>query len=168
MFIPQAKTTETNFFNIANPMKFHYISRGVCLVDDCVLLAKAVGATNTFLPGGHIEFAENAMDALEREIFEELGVKARVQNFLGAVEHCYDASSRDNHEINLVFSFDSDELSTSTVDPTSNESHLEFFWCPISHLGRHNLLPPPIAGLFTKPTQHWGSTLDRKHNENNA
>ena len=53
---------------------FHHLARGIVLRDGKVLLARAIGHQNTFLPGGHIEFGESAKDALKREVFEELGL----------------------------------------------------------------------------------------------
>ena len=143
-------------------MRFHYITRGVCLVQNSVLLAQEIGASNTFLPGGHIELGENAMDALQREVLEEIGVACVVQEFLGAVEHVYRGPNPKNHEINLVFRFSSESLCDNQTNPESKESHLRFFWCDIAELTNHNLLPPPMIGLFNKSPLHWASTIQRQ------
>lgn len=66
---------------------FHHLARGIFIKDKKVLLAKAEGYNNTFLPGGHIEFGESAKEALVREIVEELGIESIVVNFIGLVEH---------------------------------------------------------------------------------
>ncbi len=142
-------------------MKRHYIARGLCVANDCVLLAKDVNATNTFLPGGHIEFGENAMDALEREILEEIGVVAHARGFVGAVEHFYESGGAENHEINLVFAFESKELADPNVDPLSKESHLVFFWCPKTDLDQHNLLPSALLEIIDNSSQHWASTIPK-------
>jgi 8-oxo-dGTP diphosphatase len=39
---------------------FHHLARGIIIDGDKVLLARAVGHKNTFLPGGHVEFGESA------------------------------------------------------------------------------------------------------------
>ena len=54
-------------------MEFHYRVRGIIIVDGKVLLAHQIEASNTFLPGGHIESGEGAQAALVRELYEETG-----------------------------------------------------------------------------------------------
>ena len=67
-------------------MKFHFLARGIILEKGKVLLAHQKGAENTFLPGGHIEIGEKVELALVREIKEEIGGKAIIKQFIGAVE----------------------------------------------------------------------------------
>lgn len=148
-------------------MRFHYIARGVCQVGNSVLLAQEIGATNTFLPGGHIETGENAMDALTREIREEMGLGCTVQAFLGAFEHTWRGPNPEHHEINLVFRFASESLTNTSANPESNESHLRFFWCDVSEIQHANLLPPPLIGLFQSPPLNWASTIPRSESDHN-
>ena len=61
---------------------FHHLARGIFLRDGKVLLARAMGHKNTFLPGGHIEFGESSKDALKREVLEELGIACEVGQFI--------------------------------------------------------------------------------------
>jgi 8-oxo-dGTP diphosphatase len=57
----------------------HILARAVILgPQDQILLAQAVGQSNTFLPGGHLDPREGLQEALVREIDEELGLAARV------------------------------------------------------------------------------------------
>lgn len=74
---PNVSKINTNYKNVG----------GIFIKDNKVLLARVRGYSNTFLPGGHIEFGESAKDALKREIEEELGVSCAVGSFLGVVEH---------------------------------------------------------------------------------
>lgn len=103
---------------------FHYLTRALIMDKGKVLVAKAKGASNTFLPGGHIEFGEKAEEALVREIDEELGQDAIVKNFRGAVEHTWMEESV-NFEVNLVFDVEISGIS-SDEPPSSREGYLSF------------------------------------------
>jgi len=143
-------------------IQFHYLVRGVIFADDKLLLAHQIGASNTFLPGGHVGSGERADVALVREIYEEIGMKAVVKRFVGVVEHVYPEDRLDNHEINLIFEAQIPELDSSKP-LKSLEGHLEFLWADPSTLEKHNLLPYPmiecIANWSDDRNGYWGSTL---------
>ena len=141
-------------------MKFHYLARGIIFVNGKVLLAHQKGADNTFLPGGHIDMGEKADTALIREIGEEIGMTASINQFIGAVECAWTEKGQVNHEINLVFEVCISDLD-SKEPPKSQESHLEFMWVGSAELKAHNLLPSPlIECLMTWECgyhAYWGS-----------
>ena len=141
--------------------QFHYLVRGIIRNEDYVLLAHAKGADNTFLPGGHVELGEKAVDALSREIFEEINMTPEIGRFIGAVEAFWlDGDSR-NYEINLIFDVMVEGLSRSHA-PCSCESHLEFLWVHVDDLHKHNLLPEPMIECIQTSgngAPYWNSTL---------
>ncbi|WHY71184.1 NUDIX domain-containing protein [Fictibacillus enclensis] len=126
---------------------FHNLARAVIIKNNKILLAKAIGTTNTFLPGGHIEFGESAKDALERELTEELGIKPKVGKLLGLVEHKWEKQDILHCEINQVFEVESDELDSNDF-PVSRESHITFFWSKADKLDANNLQPYPFRDLL--------------------
>jgi ADP-ribose pyrophosphatase YjhB (NUDIX family) len=138
--------------------------RGVAVRDGKLLVCQSRGAANTYLPGGHVEWREQATDSLVREIREELGVEARVNEFLGAVEHTFIQKGARHCEINLVFRMDVPELDPD-VTPDACEDWIAFRWIPLSRLGRHHLEPWPLRKLIPEwirggvAAARWGSTL---------
>jgi len=143
-------------------MKFHYLVRGICLIENRVLLAREIGASNTFLPGGHVEIGEKAEDALVREIQEEFGKYANIKRHVGAIEHQWPEEAPDNHEINLLFEIEISNIDMS-MNPASLEPHLEFVWADINSLGSLNLQPAPlqryISDSFRSSCSFWASTI---------
>ncbi len=127
--------------------------------DGKVLVARAKGTQNTFLPGGHIEIGEKAEVALAREIKEEIGKDAKVKGFLGAIENEW---GNVHFEINLLFMVDIEDLSSAKTCE-SQEAHLEFLWLRPEQLKEFNLLPEPAIGLIHNLEHQaqgfWGSTL---------
>jgi 8-oxo-dGTP diphosphatase len=143
--------------------RFHYLCRGIIRANGMVLLAHQKGADNTFLPGGHIEFREQAEVALIREIKEEIGKKAVIKGFVGAVEAGWQEQEQTNHEINLIFEVAVSDLDSS-LPPDSLEDHLEFIWSQPEDLRKHNLLPEPMIDCITGLKHHyhgyWGSYFE--------
>jgi len=143
------------------------IARGACVKEGHVLLCHTKGARNTYLPGGHVEFEEQANCALEREICEELGVLSTAGRFLGAVEHAYGSGHRRTAEINLVFEVDIPSLRPGKV-VVSKEDYIEFVWVPVADLSRSHLEPAVLRRILrdwiaaTTGPERWASTMAAK------
>ncbi len=138
--------------------------RGVCVKKGQLLVCQSKGAANTYLPGGHVEWNESAVVALKREMLEELGVKAGVRDFLGAVEHTFLQKGKRHCEINLMFAMTIPTLSPGKI-PEACEDWINFKWIPLSALGRNHLEPWPLRKLIAGWMQakgkvpRWGSTI---------
>lgn len=116
------------------------IARAVCVKENKLLLCKAKNINWYYFPGGHVEFGEPAKAALARELKEELGVTAEVQDFLGAAENAYQRDGTVIHELNLVFA-----CSVPDTNLQSRESHLEFFWISLDDARNVSTKPEHLA-----------------------
>lgn len=82
---------------------------GVCWRDGALLLVHQVApgpaAGLWTLPGGGIEFGEHPTDAVIREVREETGLEAQVQELLAVHDNTYDLGDGvERHGIRLLFS----------------------------------------------------------------
>ena len=66
-------------------------------------MCRNIAAGYLYLPGGHIEFAEPASEALRRELLEETNQKIAVGPLLLTTESTFHDGQSDHHEINLIF-----------------------------------------------------------------
>lgn len=128
-------------------MQIELLARAVIVKNHHILIAHSIGASNTFLPGGHVQYGEAIKIALVRELREELGVQAEVGMYLGAIEHTWLDNAEVHHEINHCFSVDLPGFHADSA-LESLEPHLEFFWVKTSELKGSNLEPAPLRSLL--------------------
>ncbi|GAA4899253.1 NUDIX domain-containing protein [Streptomonospora salina] len=130
------------------------IARAVIRRDGQLLVARQRTKSWSFLPGGHVEPGERVEAALVREVREELGAEAKIERFLGAVEHGYIEDDATRHEINLVF-----EVAITDVEPASQEDHLEFHWLDVNQLPDADVRPGALKSALVSagddPTPFW-------------
>lgn len=76
------------------------------------------------LPGGHIDFGENIVAGLQREIQEELGVRIKVGDPFAAFDYTNDVKG--SHSVQVIYF-------ATLIDPPENitlnfEDHSEYAW----------------------------------------
>ncbi|MDO6708544.1 NUDIX domain-containing protein [Photobacterium sp. 1_MG-2023] len=132
-------------------MTLHYSSRALIQIADQVLLVKRVGDSLSFLPGGHVDFAEAASATVAREIFEETGLEARIGALIGVAEN--DWVEGDQHQTEIALIFRATLVGrTEALPVVSREPHLEFFWARLSELDSYALHPVALRGILRAGT----------------
>jgi ADP-ribose pyrophosphatase YjhB (NUDIX family) len=116
--------------------KLHILARGIIKDGSKLLVCK--NNTNTFLPGGHLEFGENLTKTLEREINEELGLECIVEKYIGCMESIWEEENIYNQEINHIFLV---KGITQKNEMKSKEKHIKFFWIEVKDMEKENFLP---------------------------
>lgn len=135
------------------------IARAVVIGNNKLLLCRKVGAPWYFLPGGHVEFGEEAKTALAREIKEELGVEETVGDFIGIVENIFAQEGKERHEINLIF-----DVSVEETNPSSREDHIEFVWIGKEELDKEEIYPVALKNSILQWVENkklfWTSNME--------
>ena len=132
------------------------IARAILWKDDALLVnanhnAKT-GEDYVALPGGHVDPGEHCVQALQREIEEELAAKCQIGDLQFVSENIY-AGRRQNesqrHELTLVFAGTiGGEGTRADGTIASPEKDKNFRWLPKSELANANLLPADIKAFL--------------------
>ncbi len=151
--------TPTYHHPMAHKNQSELIARGLILHQSHALMCRNTKSNFYYLPGGHIEFAEPAADALKRELQEEAAVDITVGPLLLTTENTFNDGKQDHHEINLVFHVEqlngvklaatgSSTESTSSGDLRpeieSQESGIDFDWIDLAAVADMDIRPLQI------------------------
>jgi len=121
------------------------IARAIIENNRKILVCKGKKKNYYYFPGGHVEFGENAKEALKREIKEELGLDAKIGAFVGVSEHLFTQKNKDRHEINLVF-----KVKIRDTKIESKEDSLDFSCFDKKQLKQENVLPKALKEAILK------------------
>ena len=106
---------------------------------------KKTGEKYVALPGGHVDPGEHCVEALKREIEEELAAQCEVGELLFVTENIYPGREKDEkqrHELTLFFAATiSGEKTGEDGKIYSPEKWKNFHWLREDELAGANLLP---------------------------
>ncbi|MFH1657216.1 MAG: NUDIX domain-containing protein [bacterium] len=125
--------------------EFEICVRGIIQKQDKILLCKRKDRNYYFLPGGHVDFGENAKEALIRELKEELNISLQGVSFVGGMENIFQEDGLKKHEFNLVYS-----VKTNSARDKSVEDHLDFFFFDIKRFAEEKVLPVALKEQVLK------------------
>jgi 8-oxo-dGTP pyrophosphatase MutT (NUDIX family) len=127
--------------------------------EDCILVIEAndqVKGETFYRPlGGGIEFGETSLDAVKREIREEIGAEITDLEYLGVLENIFTYDGEPGHEIVQIydgrFLNDSLYLVAQIQGVESNGVPMTVLWKPLSYFSaRHPLYPSGLMNLLQK------------------
>lgn len=125
------------------------IARAILIKDGALLVNgnsnKKTGERYVALPGGHVDPGESCIDALKREIEEELAATCEVGELAFVTEDIYPGREKDEkarHELTLFYQATiSGEKTRADGTIESPESWKNFHWLPLGDIAEANLLP---------------------------
>ena len=123
---------------------------GIAVHDGNLLVEQDVRHGFCFVPGGRVEYGENAVEALARELREELGEEATIGRLILVADNLFELDGDWFQEASLYFLVEfAPDSSVFDRDGTfeGGESGTVFQWVPLNELEQANLLPPFLRQL---------------------
>ena len=121
---------------------------GILITRDGLLLVKCDGIKDYLLPGGKLEPGESDLDALRRELLEELNITPRDPGFFGEYEHeVCPPEAAETHGVSVrayVAGFDGEPV-------PDLEEVLEIAWASMADLESGKYRLNPILRNFIVP-----------------
>jgi len=118
-----------------------------------VLLNRYGGDDFWALPGGSVEVGEFSSDALEREVFEEVGVTVACGRLLWVIENLFDY--RGTHYTEFGFYYEAAWPAGAAINEgefAGAEAEQFFRWCDLAEVATIDLRPSglkvPLLGLM--------------------
>ncbi len=147
-----------------NNQKFIYRVACLFIKDGKVLLHRAEMDDFYALAGGSVEFGETSVEAIEREMKEELGATVKILRLVWVAENFFEYQTRECHEIGLYYlaEFTSDSKKFYSLDEfegVESESiqdqqfKLHFKWISLDDLNNFEIKPTFLkTGLLDIPS----------------
>lgn len=134
--------------------RFSYRAAGVAIDGGCALLHRTVGEDFWALPGGRVEFGETSIDALTREMREELGLSVQIGRLLWVAESFLVDGGLCVHGIGLYYAMElpGDFANRAPFEVVDGQNRLVFAWHPLTDLAGLTVYPPFLRkGLVSLP-----------------
>lgn len=145
-------------FDVGNTC-FNYRVAGIALRANQVLLNRAEDQSFWFLPGGRVEMGETAIEALRREMQEEVQAEVEVGRLLWINENFFKGGEKLYHELGFYYlmSFATDSSAYCADEPffaQEGQTRMVFQWFSLDELDHVRLYPSfLVQGLRTLPEQ---------------
>lgn len=140
------------------------IARAIITHKDHILLTTVTESNKDFasdlyfLPGGHVDYKESAIDALKRELHEEMGVTVTYLEFAGALECTWDRKGKVYHELDLIYKVQLPNLDLENPPKAIDHAFHQFVWRPLSEIENYKILPHKLIPLIIKSTKADGES----------
>ena len=134
--------------------KIRNSAKAIIIVDDAILLQRCQfgGQIVHLLPGGTQEHGETLSEAVRREVWEETGLRVRVERLLWVREFIaarHDRPADDGHTVEHFFHCIPEEGETIGEPTVPDDIQLAILWVSLSELPALRMWPATVQQLLT-------------------
>lgn len=146
---------------------FQFLYRVSCLIFNKdktkVLLFNCEGRHFFLLPGGKVNQKEESLEALKREIKEELGFEGLSYSFLAISEEFVEDKGYFNQQVNLIYQGIFPEDITSEQFHGIEGDWIQFHWIDVDKIDSYEIYPNGIKQAIMNPDKiyHFVENLTR-------
>ena len=132
---------------VGNNHKFKCRVNGILIHEDKILAVKICNNDFYCCPGGHIHLNEDSKSAIEREFYEETGIRVKESKLFCIMENFFNIKGKNIHEIGFYYLLTGEDLMDKVNDFTLVEDdegvmkNLEFRWFDLNNLENCNFEP---------------------------
>ena len=114
-----------------------------------ILVHKSLNIKHITLPGGRVQEGEDSIEAIQREIQEEMGLETIYVKPVVIIENFFEMKQKNYHEILIVheLKFKDKESYNKKIEPIEEhkKEFLKFEWKNINELDKNNFLPKSLV-----------------------
>ncbi len=118
---------------------FNYRVSALIKKGDKYLVQKAVGTNYYTFVGGRVSFAETSLEALQREIEEELDIKTKYIRDLGIIENFFNSNftGEKYHEILITYELafiNNDDYDKKLFNHEGKQDRINYYWLSLDEI----------------------------------
>lgn len=123
--------------------------------DNQILVHHGIEKDHYTLPGGRVQAGESSIDALRREIKEEMGFETEYMRPVSLIENFFEMNNKNYHELLITHELklkDIELYKQNKYDAIEEikKGKLEFLWMDIEKLNEKTLLPKGLNTIITE------------------
>ena len=131
---------------------FNYRVAAVIRKNNQILTHKSLNIKHITLPGGRVQDGEDSIEALQREIQEEMGLETTYVKPVAIIENFFKKKEKNYHEILFVheLKFQDEKSYNKKIEPIeeNKKEKLTFEWKNINELDKENFLPKTLINII--------------------
>lgn len=137
---------------------FQYRVGAIIIHNNKLLLATNSNVDFYFTVGGRVQFGESSVEALKREIFEEIKINLDIEGlaFISENFYKYGPNGDPTHELGFYFhTKDCDELDNIDTEFYEKKQKNTLHWIPLSEIKNHRIYPEMLVEQLLDTNKTW-------------